>query len=407
MVAADPACFVGLRLARCHADHGRAERLGPAAEDTADAAGCRMHQDALACPHAANVMKEKGGGDAFEEKRRGNLVAQRLRQRDEEIGAHCSHRSIGAWGRAGVGDPIAGTYIADIRSDALDDTGGLHPDNPAGRDHVVTAAAAIDVDEIDADRRLANARFADARRPDQRLSWNQNLRASVASQRDLDAGARARCEQRPVGRCSPGAEPQCAAQSGETCLDDFVANKAFESLPLRRRRLERGAPFPQAGIDARHGSQTHADDVVAEGRRGFKNAVAEARLRVGQEKQLLANARPILETEVPDAAHLIARPAVLDDAGRDSRMPSCVTVEVAEHRPDLVERRVDNRRAADIDPRQRVKRAFNALRPAAKTLRPIDWTRPSSLSGGASNSALHSANVWSASVMGMRRKVET
>ncbi len=190
-----------------------------------------------------------------------------------------------------------------------------------------------------------------------------------------------------------GACGQSAPKPGEARLHDFLAHEALEPHAVLRGRFEGNPPFHEAGIVAGHRAQPHARDVIPERRLRLQNAIAEASPCIGKKQKLLANARTVLKPKAADAADLIARFAVLDRARRDSRMPSVMAVEVSQNRPHRLDRRADHRAAADIDPRQRLKRAFNAARAAAKTLRPIESTRPSSRSGAASNSAVHSAKV--------------
>src|SRR5574337_230900 len=109
-------------------------------------------------------------------------------------------------------------------------------------------------------------------------------------------------------------------------------------------------------------------------------------------KQLLADARAVRQAKDAHPADLVAPSAPLDVAPRHSRMPKRVAIEVAQDRPHVLDRRRDDRRATNFDP-QRGKGAFSALRPAANTFCPMCWTSVSSLSGAASNSALHSAKA--------------
>ena len=225
---------------------------------------------------------------------------------------------------------------------------------------------------------------------------NKNLRAAVARDRDLDALGRLAGSRRSRGAIEMrgrGACGQSAPKPGEARLHDLLSHEALEPHAVLRGRFEGSPPFHEAGIVAGHRTQPHARDVISERRLRLQNAIAEASLCIGKKQKLLANARTVLKPKVADAADLIARFAVLDRARRDGRMPSVMAVEVSQNRPHRLDRRADHRAAADIDPRQRLKRAFNAARPAAKTLRPIESTRPSSRSGAASNSAVHSAKV--------------
>src|ERR1700722_20916895 len=105
-------------------------------------------------------MEQKPGANSFKEQRRGDLIANGFWEADEKIGAHRSHGSISAGRRTGVGDPVAYADVPNAWAHTLDDAGRLHAKDATGGNQIESAAAAIDVDEIDADGGLQQAHFA-------------------------------------------------------------------------------------------------------------------------------------------------------------------------------------------------------------------------------------------------------
>jgi hypothetical protein len=96
-------------------------------------------------------------------------------------------------------------------------------------------------------------------------------------------------------------------------------------------------------------------------------------LGVGQRQQLLANPVAVAQREVADAADLVAALAALDAAGLYRVVPLVVAVEVAQHGPDALDRRIDDRRADDSLKHQRPpKWRFSASKPPWNTLPPIE-----------------------------------
>src|SRR5690606_2488734 len=84
------------------------------------------------------------------------------REDDEILHRHDPRLCIGADGLAGVGDAITHLEAGDIRPQLLDHAGRFH----AGRERErrrVKAGPVIDIDEIEADRRVADARLPRAR----------------------------------------------------------------------------------------------------------------------------------------------------------------------------------------------------------------------------------------------------
>src|SRR5439155_24723341 len=78
------------------------------------------------------------------------------------------------------------------------------------------------------------------------------------------------------------------------------------------------------------------------------DAVGALVLAVGERDQLLADAVAVSEREAAHAADLVAALLALDPALGDDVVPAVVAVEVAQHRPDALDRRVDHGRADDV-----------------------------------------------------------
>ena len=70
-------------------------------------------------------------------------------------------------------------------------------------------------------------------------------------------------------------------------------------------------------------------------------------IAIRQREQFLAQMAAIGEMEAAHAADGVARQAVLDLAVADEGVPAGHSVEVADHAPDFLDRRVDD--VADID----------------------------------------------------------
>ena len=87
---------LGFRFAADDADHARAERPGPLAQDQSDAAGGGVHQDRVAALHPVGAAHEELRGEALEHQRRGLLVRDARGHLDEPLGAHVAQLAVGA-----------------------------------------------------------------------------------------------------------------------------------------------------------------------------------------------------------------------------------------------------------------------------------------------------------------------
>ena len=215
---------------------------------SADPSRCGVNEDERSLLDLGHVVQKKTRRHPLQHQRRGADVGEELGQADEKVGPHGAHRRVGAWRRAGIGDAIPAPDICDVRSDAFDNARRLHSQHSARSDQIETAPAAIDIDEVNPDRRLPDARFACSRLANPRPSRLQNLRPSIARQHDLDAvhtAAGAGCLGRRMHarRAVPFA-PQKATHRGEARVDDVVPHKLREALPLgvRADRMTRAIP---------------------------------------------------------------------------------------------------------------------------------------------------------------------
>src|SRR6185436_10245192 len=85
------------------------------------------------------------------------------------------------------------------------------------------------------------------------------------------------------------------------------------------------------------------------GQRRVEDAIGGDVIAVGEREELLADVVAILEVEVAHAAHLIRRLAILDVRLAYRRVPGRVAVEVAQHFPDALDRRLDDCGTFDSD----------------------------------------------------------
>src|SRR5207302_4891766 len=190
-------------------------------------------------------------------------------------------------------------------------------------------------------------------------------------------------------------------ERGEAGLVDLAADELLELALAAARHVERRLPVPEGAITIGHALELHRRDVIAHRQGGVEDAVRGEVIAIGEREQLLANLIAIPEGEGAHAADLVGRLAVLDRRGPDRGMPGRVAVEVAEHRPHVLDRRVDHGGSANPD-----HRAFLSDSKAAwNTSCPICRASAPSRSGAQSNSAHHSAKVRLPSVTGVSLRV--
>jgi hypothetical protein len=115
-----------------------------------------------------------------------------------------------------------------------------------------------------------------------------------------------------------------------------------------RRRGEARLPVPERAAAVGHRLQRDRRHIALQRHGRIDDAVGALVLRVVERQQLLADAVAVFQREAADAPDLIAFLARLDAARIDDVMPLVMTVEVAQHRPDALDRCVDDGAANDL-----------------------------------------------------------
>ena len=169
---------LGLGLAPDGADHRGAEVLGPLAGDRADAACGGVEQDGLAGLHAIGPPQQVLRGHALEHHRRGLLVADAVRERDQAICGHQPALGVGADRRRGVGHALPRPQVAHPLAHGLDHAGAFEPRRERQLRRRIQTAAEIHVDVVQSDRRLPNQRLTGPGRPDVGVLEAQDLRSA-------------------------------------------------------------------------------------------------------------------------------------------------------------------------------------------------------------------------------------
>ena len=144
-------------------DDLEADGLRPLAGDASDAARCGVEEDGVAARGAHAAEQEKFGGHPLEHHGGRRAVVDPRRQPHQAIGRDDPRLGVGA-AHPRVGDTVTDGEIGDPRTDGVDDAGSLlsRRERQAGR--LVEPRPEIDVDEVEADRRLADTRLAGGRR---------------------------------------------------------------------------------------------------------------------------------------------------------------------------------------------------------------------------------------------------
>ena len=294
------------------------------------------------------AVHETGGGHALQHHRGGRLVVHIVGEHHDVLGRHGADADVGAGRHARIGDAVSRQEVDDIGSGVDNHAGRLHPEERGWLDQPVQARAHVDVDVVDAHGRLADAHLARSRwsrRPclmaehvgAAERGHDDALRSHGASRRgpDRSRGARgARCR---VPRLS-----QVSAQAVEASFIDAGADK-IRQLPLpARRRVEGALPVPECALAVRHPLELHRGDVPPDRQRRVEDAVRRDMLPIREGQQLLPDPVAVPQREAPHAAHLVRRLSALDLGLGHHRMPRGVTVEIAEHVPDALDRCVDH-----------------------------------------------------------------
>ena len=135
----------------------------------------------------------------------------------------------------------------------------------------------------------------------------------------------------------------------EARLVDLLADQRRQFGFLPRRGAEFGAPFPEGAPAVGHGLQAQDRHIVDQRDRRFQDAIGEAVVAVRQPEQLLAQLAAGGQAKAADAADLVGPPALLDAALRHRGMPALMAVEIAQHSPDRIDRRIDDGAPADLN----------------------------------------------------------
>src|SRR5208337_4984728 len=143
------------------ADHLRAKRAAPLAEDLSDPASRRMHEDPVALLHPIGLTQKILGGETLEHHRGGRFVGDRARQLDEEARLDVALLGVGAE-RHRIGDAVARLEVRYPRTD-LDDLARALGARRERQRRRIEAGALINIDEVDADRVLPEPDLALAR----------------------------------------------------------------------------------------------------------------------------------------------------------------------------------------------------------------------------------------------------
>ena len=183
----------GLLVGRDRADHGGAEMLRPLAQDQADAAGRRMHQDRVAGLHGIGVAQEIARGHAADHHRRRRALVDAVRQLHHARRRHVARLRIGAVRPGHAGDAVADRDVRHAGPDRLDHAGALEPDAGGKRAHLVDAAADQHVAIIDRDRRVPHAHLTGGGRREVHVLPLHHLRSAVLVEAERLAHRCPRC----------------------------------------------------------------------------------------------------------------------------------------------------------------------------------------------------------------------
>ena len=269
----------------------------------------------------------------------------------------------------------------------------------------------VDVDVVDADRPLADAHLAGLGRRRLAVVRLEHVGPAVVADDGAPRGHRQGGRQRRAAGAAPvAAVAQVAAQVLEAGLVDVLRHHLAQLALLARRRGEGRLPVPEGAVAVGHRLQRHGGDVALQRHRRLDDAVGALVFAVGERQQLLADPVAVLQGEAAHAADLVAALVALDPALGDDVVPAVVAVEVAQHRPDAIDRRVDHGRADDVlehGAHLRPKWRFSASKPPWNTPWPIVSTSSRSRASAQSNSALHSAKQRAPSVTGVSLSVAT
>jgi len=290
---------------------------------------------------------------------------------NQQFGRHVAPLRIGADRRTGIGDSVANRKARHRRANRFDDAGGLHARHAGRLQEVEEPGAAIDINEVDADHRMTDPHLVRHRRRQPDFFQLKHFRPAIMFDNDRPGcrdlawtggrqGTRRACgrrrgDNRPglsrVDRRARACASQQIAHGREACLIDAFGDQPDQFVAAMRRRMELGAPFPEGRVAVGHRLQPHGGDIAHQRQRRLEQAIAQPSVPVGQRKQLFTQFAAVGQPETAYRPDRIDRLATLDLAEGNCRVPAVMAVEVAQDRPDLVNRRIDDRALANPDHR--------------------------------------------------------
>ena len=183
---------------------------------------------------------------ALQHQRRGGFVVDVVGQRDDRVGRQRAHVDVRARRRAGVGDAIARQQVARrLRRRRARRPPPPCPGGAGGSSIRYSPAPHVDVDVVDADRRVPDAHLAAAPAPRAAsVAGNQHLGTAVAATRRMPRAGIASV---------PRAPRPCAAPAARA-----AGTRASRRSRLRRRPCRRGRRTRARGRAARRTSTPSA-----------------------------------------------------------------------------------------------------------------------------------------------------
>ena len=145
-------------------DHLDPERGEPLHQDPPHPAGGGEHKRALPGLEPRAAVDQGLRGQALEQRRRGEIVADRAGHRHQPIGGDILPARIAARLGDRIGDPLTDREPRDAATERLDHTSRLDPERSRQRLRI-EAGAMIGVDEVDPDRAVPHPRHAGCDRP--------------------------------------------------------------------------------------------------------------------------------------------------------------------------------------------------------------------------------------------------
>src|SRR6516164_11306653 len=146
------------------------------------------------------------------------------------------------------------------------------------------------------------------------------------------------------------------ALGGELLFERFEPTDEYAIADLSDHRLfsarsyvEVGPPFRKGAVADRNRRQTKSCDIVAHRHRRDKNDVCEAVIDIGERQKLFAQMPAVFHQEAAHATNGVACPSALDFTLGNRWMPGRQRIEIPNHRPDPLDRCVDNSAAIGFD----------------------------------------------------------